>query len=230
MGLFISLRDVFVQAPPPPQVKVLAAAQDIDTYQVVTLDMVEEVTRTLATGVYTLTQVWNEPEIVATEGMTKIILFTTRPVKQGEILRKQNNVLPIEEARYAPLRLEVASFPVDINETVGGQVKPGHRINIYGYIEERPGHLAPPVQLIAEKIWVVDVRTAQADVVAPTPAPATTPQAPAGAFGINIGGGTVTTREPEATITVAADPETIWRILEALVAQGFKAWVTLSPG
>jgi hypothetical protein len=229
VGLFISLRDVFVQAPPPPQVAVLAAAQDIDTYQVITLDMVTEVTRTQVPGTYTYNDVWNT-DIAATAEMTKVVLFTTRPVKQGETLLRANNVLPIEEARYAPLRFEVASFPVDINETVGGQIKPGHRINIYGYIAEQPEHPAPPVQLIAELVWVVDVRTAQADIVAPTPAPATTPQAPAGAFGINIGGGTVTTREPEAMITVAADPETIWRILEALGAQGFKAWVTLSPG
>jgi len=230
VGLFISLQPLIFKAPPPPQVPVLAAAQDIDTYQIVTLDMVTEVTRTQVTGVYTLTQVWNTAEIAATEEMTKIVLFTTRPVQQGELLRRGSNVLPIEEARYAPLVLEVASFPVDINETVGGQVKPGHRINIYGYMEEQPGRqTTPPVQLIAERVWVVDVRTAQADVVAPTPAPAATPQAP-GIFGVSVPGITVTTRAPEAMITVAADPETIWRILEALGAQGFRAWVTLSPG
>jgi len=229
VGLFISLRPVLFPPPPPPEVKALAAAQNIDTYQVVTMDMVNVVTATQAPGLYTLDEVWDTAEITATGDMTRVVLFTTRPVRQGEVLSKRTNVLPIEEARYAPLRFEVASFPIDINETVGGQIKPGHRINIYGYIEERPGHAAPPVQLIAEKIWVVDVRTAQADIVAPTPAPAGTPQAP-GPFGVTVPGLTVTTRAPEAMITVAADPETIWRILEALGAQGFRAWVTLSPG
>ena len=229
VGLFISLQPLIFKPPPPPQVQVLAAAQDIDTYRVVTLDMVNVVTATQSSGIYALDEVWNVAEITATGDITRVVLFTTRPVRQGEILSRQTNVLPIEEARYAPLRFEVASFPIDINETVGGQIKPGHRINIYGYVEERPGHTAPPVQLIAEKIWVVDVRTAQADVVAPTPAPATTPQAP-GIFGVSVPGLTVTTRAPEAMITVAADPETILRILEALGAQGFRAWVTLSPG
>jgi hypothetical protein len=230
VGLFISLQPILFKPPPPPQVQVLAAAQDIDTYKVVTMDLVNVVTATQTPGLYTLDEVWNAAEITAIGEMTRVVLFTTRPVQQGEILSRRTNVLPIEEARYAPLRFEVASFLVDINETVGGQVKPGHRINIYGYIEERQGHAAPPVQLIAENVWVVDVRTAQADLVAPTPAPATTPQAPSGPFGVNVPGLTVTTRAPEAMITVAADPETIWRILEALGAQGFRAWVTLSPG
>ncbi|MEM1551049.1 MAG: hypothetical protein QXH03_00075 [Candidatus Bathyarchaeia archaeon] len=52
--------------------------------------------------------------------------------------------------------LEVFSFPIDPPRAVGGQIRPGHRINIYATGPEK-------LERLGEGILVVDVRTASGE-------------------------------------------------------------------
>jgi len=193
------------------QLEVIVAAEDIDTYTVIDEGMVERrmMPATRAADTYGPSTV-SDPK-----------LMTTRPIRKGDTISR-SNALPLDTFRPG-FPLETISFPATVDKMVSGQVVSGHRINIYGYRPEqgnRPGELI----MIAPRVWVVDVRTAQGEesraAVARTPTP--------------VGGGSILpgislTQAPASIVTVATERQIVLEIIEALGQQGLSAWVTLAP-
>ena len=207
VGIGISVRDIIYQPPPPPPRMVAVAARDIGTYVIVDADMVQAVEKPgeEAVGIYGAEDVVGK--------------ITIRYLKAGEPIDRYS-ALSIEEFRFvSDMGLEVASFPARFDEMVGGQLKPGHHINIYGYREGGADRLSETM-LIAADVWVVDVRTASgSEASLPTPTP--------GGGGLlgPIGGQRAV---PASIVTVAADPSVVWKIIDTLGARGFNAWVTIA--
>ena len=194
-----------------PPGTVLKARKDIDTYTVLTSDMVEP------------TQV---PAEQAKEAYGKLdektTLITTRPIKEGEIIDHNVAVEVGSSWRPGTMKLEIISFPAEFDKMVAGQLKPGHKINVYGYYVGEEGEGPPPVRLIADNVWVVDARTTSG-----TEAEALPPeQKEAGPLG--LGGLAGERAAPASIVTVAVEPEVALKIIEALGAQKYRAWVTLS--
>jgi len=95
--------------------------------------------------------------------------ISTVPLPSG-LPVPQANVVPVAEFRLADASFEVLSIPVDPVSAVGGQVRIGERINLYQVIPaptdaqtadptKDPGSFQ--INPIAEKVQVVDVRSAQ---------------------------------------------------------------------
>jgi len=187
------------------QREVIVAAEDIDTYTVIDEGLVER--RTLLAT--------QAADAYAT---TTTPLMTTRPIHKGETIRRAN-ALPLDTFRPG-FPQEVISFPATVDKMVSGQVLPGHKINIYGYRSEqgeRPGELI----LVAPKVWVVDVRTAQGEESKAASARAGGSTDPLTGLGV--------TRAPASIVTVASNRQIVMAIIEALGRNGLSAWVTLAP-
>ncbi len=209
VGVAISLYSP--PAPPPTKTNVVVAAQDIETYTVISERArlsLKEVPIEEAADAYRLVE----------EVIGKI---TTRHIEKGEVISRDAAV-PIEEFRYVKdMGLEIISFPADFNKMIGGQLKAGHRINIYGYQGER-GDRPPETTLIADHVWVVDVRAASGEE-AGVPTPEAEERGPLGLRGL-----AEERVVPASIVTVAVEPEVALAIIQALGAEGFRAWVTLS--
>lgn len=205
--------------PEPPPRKVAFIKQDIPSYSIISEDMIEE--REVPAA-----EAKNAPPATDVVGR-----MTTRNINKGQMVTELS-ALTTEQVRYvADLGLEIISFPARFDEVIGGQLKPGHRINVYAYRGERFNSASygrpPEVRLIASDIPVVDVRTRAGDVssrLAPTPTAAA--QRQGGLFGAAVNDDT--RQEPGSVVTVAVKPELAWMVVDTLGAQGFDAWVTLA--
>jgi len=158
--------------------------------------------------------------------LTQVIdLMTTRFIKAGQEISRLD-ARPVEEVRYVrDMELEIVSFPAVFSEMVAGQVQPGHRVNIYGYRKDGGRDTLAETILVAGNVWVVDVRTsggAETTIATPAPIEGT------GGFLVSPSARIYDT-EPGSVLTVAAPPEVVMRIIDALGAQEYQAWVTLSP-
>lgn len=204
--------------PVPPPRKVAFIKQDIPSYTVITQDMIEEKEVPAA-------EARNAPTAPDVVGR-----MTTRNISKGQMVTELSALTP-EQVRYvSDLGLEIISFPARFDEVVGGQLKPGHRINVYAYRGERGSNTSygrpPEVRLVATDISVVDVRTRAGDASArliPTPT--------AGAQRSSLFGASVASDsrdEPGSVVTVAVKPELAYMLVDTLGAQGFDAWVTLA--
>jgi hypothetical protein len=187
------------------QREVIVAAEDIDTYTVIDEGLVERRTllATQAADAYTT---------------TTTPLMTTRPIRKGEPIRRAN-ALPLDTFRPG-FPQEVISFPATVDKMVSGQVLPGHKINIYGYRSEQ-GERSGELILVAPKVWVVDVRTAQGETSKAASARAGGSADPLSGLGV--------TRAPASIVTVAGNRQVVTAIIEALGRNGLSAWVTLAP-
>ena len=153
----VLLQSVLKPAPPPPAVtvRVVVARQDIEPYSIISPSQVglssEEVSSAEAAAYY------QQPEKV-------VGLMATRFIKAGSKLALQYADL-VENVRYVEdMKLEVVSFPAIFNEMVAGQVKPGHKVNIYGYRKKSGQSDTGELTVVATRVWVVDVRTTGGDV------------------------------------------------------------------
>jgi hypothetical protein len=187
------------------QREVIVATEDIDTYTVLDEGMVEH--RTLLAT--------QAADAYAT---TTTPLMTTRPIRKGEPIQRAN-ALPLDTFRPG-FPQEVISFPATVDKMVSGQVLPGHKINIYGYRPEQ-GERSGELILVAPKVWVVDVRTAQGE--ASKAASARTGDSEGLLTGLGL------TRAPASIVTVAGNRQIVMAIIEALGRSGLSAWVTLAP-
>jgi hypothetical protein len=196
-------------------VPVVVARQDIEPYSTISSSQVTlgsaEIPETLAADYY------GQPDEV-------VGFMATRRIRAGQQLRRED-AKPMETVRYVDdMTLEIVSFPAIFSEMVAGQVKPGHRINIYGYQVEsgkdRPGEAI----LVASNVWVVDVRTATGEEVEPEAG-----QTDQEAGGLFSAPGLGTLSQPGSVVAVAAPPEVVQDIIYAFGAKGYNAWVTLAP-
>jgi len=153
-------------------------------------------------------------------------LMTTRFIKPGQAISRED-AKSIAEVRYVDeMGLEIVSFPAVFSEMVAGQVRPGHRVNIYGYYTEDSRDMPGETILVAGNVWVVDVRTSGGSEARPA-----TPEAPLASSGGILTAPSIRREaaEPGSILTVAASPEVVRSIIDAFGAKRYQAWVTLAP-
>lgn len=157
-------------------------------------------------------------------------LMTTKLIEKGKTITT-DAALPPEVVRYVrDMGFEIISFGADVDKMVGGAVKPGRKINIYGFGRGQGGEPGPVI-LVEPNVWVVDVRSNAGQAVFATEAARGEEQQPqtqqAGGL-LGFGATAGLTQVQPAIITVAAQPEVVVRIIEAFGARGLNAWVTLA--
>ncbi|MCB9176144.1 MAG: hypothetical protein H6648_03220 [Caldilineae bacterium] len=210
-GLLLTLKDLFRPAPDLPRQSVALAAAVIEPYTILSLEMVRAgeplpAAEARARGAWPVDAVLGK--------------MSTQRITPGSLLTGVN-LKPIEAVRFVDeMGLEVVSFAAGVDRLVGGQLRPGHLINLYGYGRDGQSGEAY-TRLIEPRLWVVDVSTAGGQAVdLATPRP-----------GLQ-GEGYAELREgrdrPGTMVTIAVEPERAYRVIDALGAQGLSAWVTLA--
>jgi hypothetical protein len=213
VGIALNLRRCRPEPPPEP-VTVLVAKTDIPTYTTVSREDVFTETRPSDT--------LTGPSLSFPETGE---LITKKAIQAGEALDDSTAVVVGGEWRPGTLDMEVLSFPADFDKMVAGQIRSGHRVNIYGYQPEENA-LFTPLVLVAENVWVVDARTGRGnEAERPTPDPQ---EEEDGRGALTLSRSSTEETAPASVITVAAGPNVIWRIIQALGTQDYKAWVTLA--
>ncbi|MCC7019437.1 MAG: hypothetical protein IT332_06770 [Ardenticatenales bacterium] len=197
------------QAPPVATIVVAVANRAVAPYTLLTMDM-------LAAG-----QPMREVEArnqgaYPLEGATG--LMTTAPLAPGDVITT-DRALPATDVRFIrDLRLEIVSFAAGVDRLVGGRVRPGHRINIYGTGRDRQNRRF--TELIERAALVVQVSAAGQAVMESAAVPDLTTgevRRPAGA------------REPGVTmVTVALLPTRVLHLVDALSSRRLDPWVTLA--
>lgn len=213
-GIAISVRDILVQPEPPPPRTIAVAKANIPTYTRIEGDMLEK--RTVPA----------DQAKFAYDFEDTIGKMSTEPIEAGQIIGR-GEAKSVEEVRFVEdLGYEITSFSGRFDEMVGGQLKPGTRVNIYGYHQSRDKDNPGDVTLIARNVWVVDVRASSGEAAGQsTP----TPGAAEGGSSL-LSGPSFRSQSaaPASIVTVAAHPEVVWQIIEALGANDYQAWVTLA--
>jgi len=207
-------------------VVVLAAKENIEPYTLITSNQVSTTTvpSSLAGGYYS-----------ASDKMDGFMATTL--IKKGSGLTRANAQLPEDFRFWGDMGLEIGSFRAVFSELVGGQVRPGHRINVYAYRKGDEDEDNGDLVLVASNILVVGVRTETGEeatageaVAAGTP----TPSSGAGplSFG-SLGGGAslggMGGAQPASVVVFAAEPRVTQAIIAFLGSRNYSAWVTLAP-
>ena len=198
-------------------VDVVVANENIEPYSLISANQVTTGTKMLMSQAK---DYFSDPQQV-------VGLMATAMLQKGQRIRFEN-ALPPEKVRFvADMKYEVVSFPAVFSEMVGGQVRPGHKVNIYGYHRGTGQDHQGDMILVASNVWVVDVRTAAGEESRPTPEKTGTDSAAAaGMFSVaSVGLG----MQPASVVTVAAEPEVVQRIIGELGGNDYTAWVTLAP-
>lgn len=172
--------------------------------------------------------------------------ITTVTLKPDQLVYRDQLVAQ-RQFRYSDdERLEVMSFPIKPEQAVGGQIKPGQRINIYRLVLQtapNPGVAASPdpkvwlaapgagVELLQSDVLVVDVRSTQGAAMVPAPKVQTQSQeATTYETGANDASNAA---RPLTILTIAVPPDVGKDILrlagESHVASRYLLWVSLAP-
>lgn len=210
MGLVWTLVSLWQPAPAVSQVPVALAATQIEPYTIITQDMLRagepmDASEAFERGAYPIHSV--------------IGLMSTDQLRPGTLVTGVN-AKPIDEVRFVEdLGLEVVTFSAGIDRTVGGQLRPGHVINLYGYGKDAETRQAFTT-LIEPRLWVVRVSAGGQPVSSAT----AQPDLDTGEYR-EVGG---ERSAPSSLITVAVPPDTAYHIIDALGAQGLSAWASLA--
>jgi Flp pilus assembly protein CpaB len=138
------------------------------------------------------------------------------PLRPGMAVYRQFAVPPEEYRLVEDSSLEVVSFPVEPHRAVGGQVQPGHRVDIWRLSREEGA------RLLVEGALVVDVRAGSGQPYARQPQavpgkPDTDSSSSSSGTALQI-------------ITVAASREVVRAILGLVAEKGnAELWVSLAP-
>lgn len=193
----------------PPTIAVAVAGRAIEPYTIITTEMIAAGAPMLesearARGAFPLG---------AVDG-----LMTTARLAPGDLITTAR-ALPAGDVRFIEdFRLEVVSFAASLDRLVGGRVRPGHRINIYG--TGRDAHNRTFTELVERAALVVHV-SAGGQVVAEA---AAVPDLVTGE--VHRGGDD---RARNATlITVALAPARALHLIDAFAARHLEPWVTLA--
>lgn len=223
-------------------IEVLQARQDLGSFQ-----RVEQVGPLFMTVTRTVPveEVSNYvPAEVRKMVNSRVPLFSTRNMVRGEIVKKGDLVPPEQFLQYLiqDHDYEIISFPAESNKVIGGRLWPGQFINIYLYggaevIRSEAGEQQislPQVELIADHVWVVDVRASNGEPTGygswPTPADERSRPSGGGIFDFAGGGGQAKGGTiPVGIITVALDHLKARRLVELMGSMGYRAWISLSP-
>jgi len=196
-------------------------AEPVPPYTLVTVEMLE--TRELAVTLV-------EEAVYVTVGEV-VGRVTTTPLQPGQLIYRHQAVPP-QSFRYVDdPALEIVSFPVDPAKAVGGQIRPGQRVNVYR-TALGGGDATPPLpaealvahgaesELLAPGILVVDVRSSRGEAASRPTGSQWETQAREGSSIV-----------PLTVLTVAVSP-TVALDLVRLTGETrgrYDLWVTLAP-
>lgn len=210
VGLMLTLADLFSPKAPEASVAIAVARRPIEPYQIITEDMINSGGQMTA----------REARDRALYPLGAVVgRMSTNRIPQGEPFSAAN-ALPPEDVRFTEdLNLEIVSFQAPIDRLVGGEIRPGHVINLYG--TGRNSDNEEYSVLIADRLWVVRVTAGGGPVTQATAIP-------------DLGDGSITyegdvgRNRPGTLVTVAVAPATAAKIIDALGAQGLAPYVTLA--
>lgn len=210
IGVISLISGLFTEAPPRRMLVPAVAAMQVKPYTVITQDMVRA-GDPIAADVFVDKGMYPFDRVVG--------LMSTDQLLPGTPLTGVN-AKPVEEVRFVEdLGLEVVSFTAGVDKAVGGQLRPGHIVNLYGFGRERETN-NEFTKIIEPRLWVVKVASGGSAVTNATPRP----DPDTGEYLVEGGD-----RESNATlITVAATPQQVYNIISSLGAGGMSAWITLA--
>jgi hypothetical protein len=208
-GLVMTLLQQLQPPPPANRVNTAVAAQPIEPYTVVTEAMVgagESVRESYAAD----NAIWPADQVIGK--------MSTKRIAPGETLSEQN-LKPIEQVRFVEdLNLELVSFAASVDRLMGGELRPGHIINLYGFTQA--GAQESVTELIEPRLWVVKVSSSG------QPVSEATPQYNPDTAKMEYPGSDAD--RPATLVTVATTPDKAYKIIDALGAKRMTAWVTLA--
>ena len=160
--------------------------------------------------------------------LTRVPLGAARPIYTDQ-------AVPPAGFRYSDdPRLEVLSFPVSPEQAVGGQIKPGHHINLYRVVlATAPAGVGPQLllqtspaaaQVLARDVAVVDVRSSGGASVGPAPR--------TGSSGTGLTSApSAPSDKPLTILTVAVPPAVAEQIVRLMgeTHDKYLLWVSLTP-
>ena len=203
---------------------VVTVSVPVPPYTLLTPDMLEE--KTVPRGILD-EPVYRSPEELAGK-------VTTTALAPGQIVYRHQAVPPAAFRYTDDPTLEVVSFPVDPARAVGGQVRIGHRVNVYRVLRLKtpalPEGEAIPLaalkgaeaEVLAEAVPVVDVRSRSGEPAGARTAPS------------EIERSARPDRQqqrPLQILAVAVDHATAEKLVELAVEEegDYELWVTLAP-
>lgn len=156
--------------------------------------------------------------------------LTTTEIRQDNIVYRKDVIAP--DPAWGQEDTLIFSFYVPTDRIVGGQLRPGHHIDLLATRPETRDQTAESLWL-ARDLWVVGVYQASgADVTRPTIALAgtltPTPDG-SGRFGLALEGTSRTVEGPANLVVLAAHRETARMIGDYLGARLYNAWVYVRP-
>jgi Flp pilus assembly protein CpaB len=167
-------------------------------------------------------------------GLTEPVgLMTTTEVRAGSPIHRSEALTP--DVNWTEGQMLVFSFYVPTSRIVGGQLRPGHHIDLLATRGETRDLPAESLWM-AQNLWVVGVYQSSGEDVPRPPVgiPETTSGTPAantGTLGFAQASGSGTAREgPANLVVVAASRETGKVIGDYLGARLYEAWVYVRPG
>lgn len=209
IGLVLTLAEFFSEPPVEQRVNTAVARVPIEPYTVITRDMVgvgESIRARDArdSGAFPIEAVYGK--------------MSTASIAPGDIFTA-GNARDVEDVRFVKdLNLEIVSFAAGVDELVGGQIRPGHVINLYG--TGRDENQEEFTVLIEPRLWVVDVKAGSGPVSDATAL--VNPET--GEVEVTAG----RQERPASMITVAVPPAKAFHIIDALAARGLQPYVTLA--
>jgi len=224
--LFVVVMYLYIFNPPEEvvpvtEVRVVSAREEMETYSLVgDIAAFRPVTRTVsvAQGLYQ----WGEfQDLVQSRDMV-----TTRLIRPGELIQRQD-ILPVGAREFRPGEpgLGIISIYVPTDKIMGGKVRPGVRLDIYGYRTESAERQADTL-LVATDVWVVDVHSATGeDVVRPT----AEAKEEGDLGGLLPAAAGLERVAPANILTLAADLGTVDNVVYWLGAKSYSPWVVMSP-
>lgn len=209
VGLLMTIANLFRKPVPEGSIVPAIAVQQIQPYTVITQDMVRAgpaIKEKMASqeAVYPL--------------VDSIGKMTTAQIQPGDTL-SGFNAKPVETVRFVKdLGLEMVSFSASTDRLLGGQLRSGQIVNLYGNGRDKKTNVDFTV-LIEPRLWVVEV------LAGAEPAAAVTPEVnpETGEYDQSSGDTRAGTM-----ITVAVPPQVAFHIIDLLGAQGLQPWVTLA--
>ena len=203
------------------EVQVVVAREGLDTYSLVSgISAFKPVTRTVAAAA----ELYKWDEFL--DLIDSRALVTTRLILPDDLIAYQD-ILPIGDREFRPGEAEsgIISIYVPTDKIMGGKVRPGVRLDIYGYLPES-GQQRADTLLVATNVWVVDVHSASGEEVLP-PTPQAEEKEERG--GLLATGAQIKRTVPANILTLAADLSTVDSIVYWLGAKGYAPWVVMSP-
>lgn len=211
LGLVLVIQSLLQQPPTERTLTPAIAAAQIPPYTYITQDMVKvgremRLRDAQTRGAYPVDAV--------------VGLMSTDLIAPGDLLTGVN-AKPIEQVRAGvkDLGLELVSFSASGERGYAGHLRAGHIINLYGNGSDKSTH-HDFTELIAPRLWVVDVSSSGEPAVVETPRP----DPVTGEYAVQPGA----RNRPANTITVAVPPQTALHIIESIGTRHLDPWVTLA--